>query len=193
MGFFRKSYGLMKNLTPIKSQFIITILISTSIIIGFFSSFDQNLLGIIGTFVSLFSGILFSFSFLMFEASKKKKNEIIDIFEELGITIKSFKTDQNLPENEKYNQTDIFNRLRYIEFADTLFTLIILLVIISIVIFSTGISLGITLDLVYLERFQSYLYKVGITFYTLFVSIYLWVIIVLSIRIYRFYMFELKI
>ncbi|GAB3221275.1 hypothetical protein J0A67_06880 [Algoriphagus aestuariicola] len=192
MGFFRKSYEILNKLTPLKSQYVIFIIITTSIIIGFFSYFDQNLSGTIGTFVALFSGILFSFSFLMFDASKKKKNEILEIFDELGITIKSFKRDQYLPENEKYNQSDILTRLRYIEFADTLFTLIILLVIISIIIFTTGISLGISLNIVFLERFQTYLYKFGITFYTFLVSIYLWVIIVLSIRVYRFYMYELK-
>ena len=193
MGFLKKSYRIISDLTPIKSQIMISILIFISVIIGFFSSFDLSLLSIIGSFVALFSGILFSFSFLMFEASKKKKNEISEIFDELGVSFNLFKSNPVIPDNDKYNQSDIFNRLRYIEFANTLFTLIVLLVLISILIFVVGILLGVSLDFVFLYKYQSYLYKIGITNYVFFVSVYVWVVLILSRRIYRFYMFELKI
>ena len=192
MGFFRKSYKIISDLTPINSQIVISILIFISVIIGFFSSFDLSLLSIIGTFVALFSGILFSFSFLMFEASKKKKNEISEIFDDLGVSLNLFKSNPVIPDNDKYNQSDIFNRLRHIEFADILFTLIILLVLISILIFVVGILLGVSLDFVFLYKYQSFLYKIGITNYMFFVSVYVWVILILSRRIYRFYMYELK-
>lgn len=192
MGFFKKSYGIISELTPINSQIVISILIFISVVIGFFSSFDLSLLSIIGTFVALFSGILFSFSFLMFEASKKKKNEISEIFDELGVSFNLFKSNPVIPDNDKYNQSDIFNKLRYIEFADILFTLIILLVLISILIFVVGILLGVSLDFVFLYKYQSFLYKTGITNYVFFVSVYVWVILILSRRIYRFYMYELK-
>lgn len=192
MGFFIKSYKLLTKLTPISSGIIIFTFFLVSFLVSYSSTINDSLIGIIGTFIALFSGIIFSFSFLMFDASKKKKNELIQIFEELGITYNSFKKDRFLPENEKYNQSNVFNKLRYIYFAENLFVLITLLVIVSIIIFILGIALGISLDFSWLLKFQLYLNRVGLFFYSLFVCIYVWIVSILVVRVYRFYMFELK-
>ncbi|WP_460545628.1 hypothetical protein [Echinicola sediminis] len=159
---------------------------------GFYATVNPDLIGVIGTFIALFSGILFSFTFLMFEASKKKKQELIGILNELGLTFKAFQEVQFLPENDKYNLSDIHNRLRYIKFADTLFTSIVLLVIISIFIFLGGISLGITIDYFVSYKYQGILHNLGLSFYSFFTCIYIWTVFILAVKVYRFYMFELK-
>lgn len=192
MKLFKKAIKILNHESQLNFYFVMVFLISISVIIGYSSIFNSNLTGTIATFVSLFSGLLFSFTFVIFESAKKKKNELNEILDYLGISMNTYLDLNEIPENQKYHISDINNRLRFMDFSNSLVTLIIILVINSVFIFMTGISLEIRLSYLFLVNIQSCLNFFGLTIYSFLLLNYIYIVTILVIKVYKFYMNELE-
>jgi hypothetical protein len=193
MKFIYKSLTVIFDNSLQKGIIYIILFLIIGVSIGLFSTIEESSVDTISTFISLFSGILFTFSFVLVDSSKRKNEELNKILKESGTTLQLFLDSNQLPENENYHISDIHNRLRFIQFSEKVITLILTLVFITIIIFSIGISLGITLNIDLLISYQTTFHTLGIITYTIFTLFYLYIVLFLVFKVYNFFMNELSI